>query len=187
VCPVYNNVGGHAYGWAYSGPIGAILDPQLLGGEVAGDLPFASSLCGACVEVCPVKIPIVEILLQLRHRVVEGDAVEPASAPAALSAGADLGGMVLGSPWIYAVGTQLLRFFQKPFQNGAWLPSLPPPLSRWTMSRPMAAFDATTREWWRERTPEGRKRNLEIKVAYGALGAAAGLAILWLLFGRRRK
>jgi L-lactate dehydrogenase complex protein LldF len=68
VCPVYNNVGGHAYGWVYGGPIGAILSPQLLGNSIAGDLPFASSLCGACGEICPVKIPIPKILLHLRHR-----------------------------------------------------------------------------------------------------------------------
>src|SRR5512136_1428655 len=82
VCPVYNHVGGHAYGWVYSGPIGAILSPQLLGTKVARELPFASSLCGACADICPVKIPIPSILLQLRHRIAEGDAVAQPSVPA---------------------------------------------------------------------------------------------------------
>ena len=187
VCPVYNQVGGHAYGWAYSGPIGAILDPQLLGGRIAGELPFASSLCGACAEYCPVKIPIVEILLQLRHRVVEGDGVEGASAPAALRAGADVGGGVLGWPWLYELGTQILKYVQKPLQHGPWLPALPPPLDRWTLARPLPAFGANFREWWRHRTPGGRQRNLELRVGYGALALGVGALGLWLLTQKRRK
>jgi L-lactate dehydrogenase complex protein LldF len=70
-CPVYRKIGGHNYPWAYSGPIGAIITPQFEG--IAKDpwLPFASSLCGACAEVCPVKIDIPKILLDLRTEVVE--------------------------------------------------------------------------------------------------------------------
>jgi L-lactate dehydrogenase complex protein LldF len=67
-CPVYRRAGGWAYGWVYPGPIGAILTPHLLGFEKAGKLPFASSLCGACGEVCPVKIDIPHQLVHLRHR-----------------------------------------------------------------------------------------------------------------------
>jgi len=66
VCPVYTRVGGHAYGSIYPGPIGAILTPQLRGMERFATLPFASSLCGACYEVCPVKIDIPSVLLHLR-------------------------------------------------------------------------------------------------------------------------
>ena len=66
-CPVYTRIGGHAYGTTYPGPIGKILTPQMKGLHKAGYLADASSLCGACVEVCPVKIPITEILLRLRH------------------------------------------------------------------------------------------------------------------------
>jgi L-lactate dehydrogenase complex protein LldF len=69
-CPVYRRVGGWAYGWVYPGPIGSILSPQMLGLETAGKLPFASSLCGACAEVCPVKIDIPHELVHLRHRAV---------------------------------------------------------------------------------------------------------------------
>lgn len=65
-CPVYQTVGGHAYGGVYSGPIGAITTPQMRGLDSAGQLPYASSLCSACADVCPVKIPIPEILLRLR-------------------------------------------------------------------------------------------------------------------------
>lgn len=70
VCPVYRNIGGHAYGWVYQGPIGAVINPQLLGLENAKDLPFASSLCGSCTDVCPVKIPLHHLLLYQRSRIV---------------------------------------------------------------------------------------------------------------------
>src|SRR5262249_43908223 len=71
VCPVYERTGGHAYGSVYPGPIGAILTPQLRGVGAAGSLPYASSLCGACYEVCPVKIDIPRVLVHLRGRAVE--------------------------------------------------------------------------------------------------------------------
>ena len=73
VCPVYERTGGHAYGSIYPGPIGAILTPQLEGIERAPSLPFASSLCGACYEACPVKIEIPRVLVHLR-----GQAPKPA-------------------------------------------------------------------------------------------------------------
>ncbi len=70
-CPVYRQIGGHAYGSVYPGPIGAILTPQLIGIERAAHLPYASSLCGACRDVCPVKIDIPAVLLHLRAQVIE--------------------------------------------------------------------------------------------------------------------
>ena len=151
ICPVYNQIGGHAYGATYPGPIGAILSPQLLGTQIAGDLPFASSLCGACGEICPVKIPIPEILLHLRHRVVEGDQIESAVAPAVVRAGGRLGAFALGTPWIYNLGARLLKVFQAPLRREGWLPALPPPFNRWTMARPFPAFRADFREWWKKR------------------------------------
>ena len=71
VCPVYQRIGGHAYGWVYSGPIGATIVPQYLGLLRAKDLPMASTLCGACAEVCPVRIPLPDLLLKLRQRIQE--------------------------------------------------------------------------------------------------------------------
>src|SRR5215217_3708128 len=71
-CPVYQQVGGHAYGSVYQGPIGAVITPQLTGLGKTAQLPYASSLCGACREVCPVKIDIPELLLHLRAEIVEG-------------------------------------------------------------------------------------------------------------------
>src|SRR5205823_7634144 len=76
VCPVYERTGGHAYGSVYPGPIGAVLSPQLTGVEDNASLPFASSLCGACYDACPVKINIPEILVHLRARHTEEYAEE---------------------------------------------------------------------------------------------------------------
>ncbi|MFN4065589.1 MAG: lactate utilization protein B, partial [Parazoarcus communis] len=76
-CPVYTRIGGHAYGTVYPGPIGKIVTPHMLGLEATRDLPSASSLCGACGEVCPVKIPIPAILRRLREENVRPPAAEP--------------------------------------------------------------------------------------------------------------
>ncbi len=70
-CPVYQNIGGHAYGWVYPGPMGSILTPLLGGMENAPDLPNASTLCGACTVVCPVKIPLPDLLRKLREKQME--------------------------------------------------------------------------------------------------------------------
>jgi L-lactate dehydrogenase complex protein LldF len=148
---VYNSVGGYAYGWPISGPTGAILAPQILGTKVAGALPFASTLCGACNEICPVKIPITEILLHLRHRVAEGDGQEGAVVSGMTRAGAKVGAVALGTPWLYRFGSRLLKILQAPFRRDGWLPRLPPPLNRWTGARPFPAFAADFRQWWRRR------------------------------------
>jgi L-lactate dehydrogenase complex protein LldF len=186
VCPVYNNVGGHAYGFAYSGPIGSILSPQLLGMNTAADLPFASSLCGACAEYCPVKIPIPEILLRLRRRAVEGDQVEDAVAPAAIQTGAKMGALAFSTPWMYNIGTQWLKYAQAPLRKKDWLPHLPPPANRWTMARPFPAFGADFRAWFRNRTPAGRAREQQHKFGIGILVAGV-VALVALIFARRKK
>ena len=79
-CPVYRQTGGHAYGSVYAGPIGAILTPQLQEMHHAQSLPYASSLCGACYEVCPVKINIPEVLIHLRNKVVKQNGMMNAEA-----------------------------------------------------------------------------------------------------------
>ena len=76
-CPVYTRIGGHAYGTVYPGPIGKIVTPHMLGLETTRDLPTASSMCGACGEVCPVKIPIPSLLRRLREEAVRAPAAEP--------------------------------------------------------------------------------------------------------------
>src|SRR5213078_1276931 len=77
ICPVYRKIGGHSFPWVYSGPIGAIITPQFMGPLHEPALPFASSLCGACAEVCPVKIDIPRILLLLRSEVKKAEAHNP--------------------------------------------------------------------------------------------------------------
>ena len=187
VCPVYNHAGGHAYGCTYSGPIGSILSPQLLGVNVAGGLPFASTLCGACAEYCPVKIPIPEILIHLRRRVAEGDQVEGSAIAPILTAGAQAGALVLSLPWLYELGSQVLRVLQAPLRRGGWLPALPPPANRWTLARPMPAFNASFRQWWRVRTPEGRDRIRRQRALAGVLvtGVAAAV-VIWRVFRQRK-
>src|SRR5699024_5495476 len=102
-CPVYSRTGGNAYGSVYPGPIGAVLTPQLRGldSEVDRNLPYASSLCGACFDACPVRIPIPHLLTHLRSKVVDDEPVFPPSpervAMKAASAMFDRpGAMVLG-------------------------------------------------------------------------------------------
>jgi len=163
ICPVYNQVGGHAYGWVYSGPIGAILSPQLLGTDIARALPFASTLCGACAEVCPVKIPIPQILLHLRHRVSEGDATTRAAIPLSTRVIAQTTARVFRSPMLYRFAARVAGIGQTLFRRGRWLPALPPPLSRWTQTRPMPAFDAAFRWWWSHRISDLRFQILDFK------------------------
>jgi L-lactate dehydrogenase complex protein LldF len=157
VCPVYKNVGGYAYGWFISGPIGAIFTPQMLGTRAARELPYASTLCGACVDVCPVKIPITQILLHLRQRVAEGDA-QGAVLPLRARLAARAGRLALGLPWLYRLGAKLVAAVERPLARDGWLGWLPPPLDRWTKVRPMPAFRSDFRGWWRRRKSERKGR-----------------------------
>ncbi len=154
ICPVFNSVGGYTYGYPISGPTGVLFASQILGVKAAGGLPFASTLCGACNDICPVKIPITEILLHLRRRVVEGDAIEEPVAPSLLRAGARAGSVALRTPWLYRLGSTMLKWLQTPLKRDGWLPRLPPPLNRWTMARPFPAFASDFRTWWRTRSRE---------------------------------
>jgi len=151
VCPVYKNVGGYAYGWFISGPIGAILSPQMLDTQVARELPYASTLCGACAEVCPVKIPIPTILRHLRHRMAQGDEFGSPALPAPVGAAARMTSLALSRSWIYRLGTRLLPFATALLRRDGWLKTLPYPLSRWTSVRPLPAFGARFRQWWKAR------------------------------------
>ncbi len=123
-CPVYRHVGGHAYGWVYPGPIGAILDPGLLGLEQTRELPQASSLCGACSEVCPVKIPIDALLLEHRRREVTRGLT---AAGERLGVGAFA--FVASRPSFWQTTTALGRALSslvaaEGYLKGAWLPVL---------------------------------------------------------------
>ena len=152
VCPVYKNVGGFAYGWFISGPIGAILSPQMLGTQTARELPYASTLCGACADVCPVKIPIPTILRHLRRRVAEGDEFSASSIPAPIRAMANIASLALARNWIYRLSARLLPIINPFFRKNNWLSGMPYPLNRWTKVRPLPPFTAKFRRWWKVRS-----------------------------------
>jgi L-lactate dehydrogenase complex protein LldF len=158
VCPVYKNVGGFAYGWFISGPIGAILSPQMLDTQVARELPFASTLCGACADVCPVKIPIPTILRHLRKRVAQGDEFSAPTLPGPVGAVAHLAAFALARGRVYSFGTRLLPFFMWIFSRKGWIQNAPYPLNRWTKVRPLPAFNAHFRQWWQVRTNQRKEK-----------------------------
>ena len=147
VCPVYTRVGGHAYGFVYPGPIGAILTPQLRGMERFATLPFASSLCGACYEVCPVKIDIPGVLLHLRAAAVRATASAPERATFRAIA------WVFGGPRRFGLAQRLGRLAQRPLLRGGVIRGLPGLLGGWTRGRDLRPVAGETfREWWsRER------------------------------------
>ncbi|MBV9008354.1 MAG: lactate utilization protein, partial [Verrucomicrobia bacterium] len=149
-CPVYRQTGGHAYGSVYGGPIGAILTPQLQSLEHSQSLPYASSLCGACYEVCPVKINIPEILIHLRGEIVQaGDA--PISEQLAMKAVA----FTLGSSGRLSLAQKMARIVQLPFERDEGIHHLPGMLGGWTESRDLTPVPRESfREWWRKRKKE---------------------------------
>ena len=134
-CPVYARIGGHAYGTTYPGPIGAIVSPHMLGLDATYPLAFASTLCGACVEVCPVKIPITDILIRLRN---EAQA-RPGSAEASLR-GSGAGRKALVST-IWKVWSQIYS------RLGIYR------LTSWFMSRGRNLSPTDQGAWTRCRTP----------------------------------
>ena len=148
ICPVYRKVGGHSYGWVYPGPIGAIITPQLLGIDKAPELPFASSLCGACKDVCPVKIDIPRVLLELRSRVINDRRV---GAGFLLRIAIRLWRFTMENKGIYNLASQLSYFAQMPWIRHGRLTSLPFPFSRWTKKRDFPAVAKTSfRKQWNE-------------------------------------
>ncbi|MEV1244013.1 lactate utilization protein B [Nonomuraea sp. NPDC052129] len=137
VCPVYERAGGHAYGSVYPGPIGAILTPQLRGmsSELDASLPYASSLCGACYEVCPVAIDIPEVLVDLRAKVRHAPAER---------AGMRVAGWILNDEVRLAKAQRLATRFRKVVPK-----RLPGPLSAWTDTRDLPEIpEESFRDWW---------------------------------------
>jgi L-lactate dehydrogenase complex protein LldF len=149
VCPVYERTGGHAYGSVYPGPIGAVLSPQLTGVEDNPSLPYASSLCGACYDACPVMIDIPTVLVHLRARhVVERRQQHRLPTPEAVTMAAIA--WVMAEPKRYATAQRATRVGRVLARGPrARITSLPPPLSAWTASRDLPAPPRETfREWW---------------------------------------
>lgn len=152
-CPVYRQTGGHAYGSVYSGPIGAILTPQLYRLEYAQSLPYASSLCGACYEVCPVKINIPEVLVYLRSRVVDKNGRKLASVFNQERIGMKMMARIFLSPRRFEAAQRMARVLEKPLVGkDGWIHWLPGLAGQWTVARDLEAFPTQTfREWWRSR------------------------------------
>ncbi len=161
ICPVYRYAGGHSYGWVYSGPIGAVITPSLLGLEHAAELPFASSLCGACHEVCPVRIDLPGMLLAQRRKIAAGAAGKRGERWLVR-----LFAATMASETRYRRAGRLLYFFSRLFaaagrpgrgraESGWWRPPLPflPFLRGWTRWRdlPAPAGESFRRRWQRRR------------------------------------
>jgi L-lactate dehydrogenase complex protein LldF len=144
VCPVYSRTGGHAYESIYPGPIGAILTPQLEGLENAPTLPWASSLCGACFEACPVRIDIPKVLVHLRGRVVRevgGHRAEQATMGAVAK--------VFASRRRYERAQKLARLGRGPLHL---MGGMAPGLGAWTEMRELPDVPKQSfRDWWRAR------------------------------------
>ena len=146
VCPIYRRVGGWAYGGAYAGPIGSVVTPKMIGTSVAGELPFASTLCGACREECPVDIDLPHQLVSLRSRVVENGS--PAGRKnaaffrrwcAAMMTARAYGRAI----WWARLGTIFARI--SPVKPGF--------LGAWASSRSLPSIPRQTfKEWWRRRS-----------------------------------
>jgi L-lactate dehydrogenase complex protein LldF len=148
VCPVYERTGGHAYGSVYPGPIGAVLSPQLTGTRDNPSLPFASTLCGACFDACPVAIDIPSMLVHLRARVTKDERQDhrlPTQEAAAMRAAAWT--MSDSRRWTRAL--RLLRLARILGRRSGRVRRLPPPLSGWTDARDAPRPPAQTfRDWW---------------------------------------
>jgi L-lactate dehydrogenase complex protein LldF len=134
VCPVYRTMGGHAYGSVYPGPIGAALTPRLSGGRLGRDLPWASSLCGACREACPVGIQLDDQLIALR-----AEHPKPPGERAAMRMFA----AVAGRPWGFRAALRVARVVL----GGEPADRLPGPLDAWTRTRGIRGIAPLSRHW----------------------------------------
>ena len=153
VCPVYRQIGGHAYGYTYPGPIGILLTAMLNGPAAVKDLAHASSLCGACMDACPVRIDIPKMLIELR-REVDQQGIAPWPERAVFGAFAWL----LQRPRLYRLSARLGRLLQRPFVRGGrirWLPGL---FGEWTRTRDLPAVARRTfHERWAALEREARR------------------------------
>lgn len=153
VCPVYRHVGGQSYGSIYSGPIGAVLSPLLGGYEDYKELPYASTLCGACTEACPVKIPLHELLHKHRQVIVEKEGKAPISEKLMMKAF----GLGAASSSLYKLGSKIAPTVMNPFTAGEKISKGPGPLKAWTEIREFPApHKERFRDWYKNRS-EGER------------------------------
>lgn len=150
-CPVYRHVGGHSYGSIYSGPIGAVLSPLLGGYDDFKELPYASTLCGACTEACPVKIPLHELLHKHRQVIVEKEGRAPVGEKILMKAYA----FGASSPSLFKFATKIAPTVSSPFTDGDKITKGPGPLKAWTNIRDFPAPNKENfRDWFKNR-PKG--------------------------------
>ena len=153
-CPVYRKIGGHSFPWVYSGPIGAIITPQFMGVSHEPGLPFASSLCGACGEVCPVKIDIPKVLLELRSDVKKSETREKQNRLEKLAFQAFA--WLMTHPRLYEMAGKIAASMAPASENG-WIRSVPAPLNAapvqaWLSQRDLPPPPSKSfREMWRRR------------------------------------
>jgi L-lactate dehydrogenase complex protein LldF len=157
VCPVYERAGGHAYGSVYAGPIGAILTPQMRGVEspLEASLPYASTLCGACADVCPVKIDIPRLLVHMRGEVIESRRRRPVPTPELLMMRSVA--WTMGETGRYEVAQRRASRWARLLARGGRIRRLPGLLAKWTDARdlPAPAWESF-RGWWRRTRGRGR-------------------------------
>jgi L-lactate dehydrogenase complex protein LldF len=156
-CPVYRQTGGLAYGSVYAGPIGAILTPQLQEMRHAQSLPYASSLCGACYEVCPVKIDIPEVLIHLRNKVVKQNTAGVAGFFDVEAGAMRAMAMIFRSERRFRAAQRLGRVAESPLvRKDGWIGWLPGMLGGWTQVRDLQEMPKETfRDWWEKRGKNG--------------------------------
>jgi L-lactate dehydrogenase complex protein LldF len=151
-CPVYHETGGLAYGSIYSGPIGAILTPQLQSLEHSRSLPYASTLCGACYEVCPVKINIPETLIHLRGRIVREDQQTLGGKLGVENLAMQAAAAIFMTQRRYEAAQRLARVGQTIFKRDGQLVNLPGMAGGWTRFRDLKALPSHSfRDWWKAR------------------------------------
>lgn len=153
VCPVYRHVGGHAYGSIYPGPIGAVITPLLDGYDDHVDLPYASSLCAACTEACPVKIPLHEQLIRHREIIVERENKVSRSEKLAMKGFATWA----SSPAAYKLSSMMARTALKPWTKDEVITKGPGPLKAWTLIRDFPAPSKETFRSWYETREKGAR------------------------------
>jgi len=146
VCPVYRQIGGHAYGYTYPGPIGILLTAMLEGDRAVKDLAHASSLCGACKDVCPVRIDIPRMLVDLREHLDRGR-IAPRSERLVFR----LARRLMESPTLFRACVRAGRWLQRPFVRAGRLRRLPFFFGKWTATRELPAVAARTfSERWKD-------------------------------------
>ncbi|MEB2271769.1 iron-sulfur cluster-binding protein [Bacillus safensis] len=151
VCPVYRHVGGHSYGSIYPGPIGAVLSPLLGGYDDYKELPYASSLCAACTDACPVKIPLHELLIKHRQVIVEKEGRAPKAEMMAMK----MFGMGASSPGMYQFGTKAAPALLNRMASNGQISKGIGPLKHWTDIRDLPVpRKERFRDWFKKRQKE---------------------------------